>query len=173
MAGLSASVEVLRDERGVPTIYADTLDDLMFAQGYVHAQDRFYEMDVRRHVTAGRLSEMFGASQVATDSFLRTMGWRRVADQEIALLSDTSLQILDAYANGVNAYLADRPAADVSLEYSVLGLINPSYEIEPKNYFRPIPSNAINRSSSRATSQSRLRRRPFALSQFQRRLCPL
>lgn len=131
VAGLSASVEVLRDERGVPTIYADTLDDLMFAQGYVHAQDRFYEMDVRRHITAGRLSEMFGASQVATDSFLRTMGWRRVADQEIALLSDTSLQILDAYANGVNAYLADRPAADVSLEYSVLGLINPSYEIEP------------------------------------------
>lgn len=129
--GLSASVEILRDERGVPTIYADTLDDLMFAQGFVHAQDRFYEMDVRRHITAGRLSEMFGASQITTDSFLRTMGWRRVAEQEIGLLSERSRQILDSYSRGVNAYLADRSAADVSLEYSVLGLINPGYEIEP------------------------------------------
>jgi len=131
VSGLAATVEVLRDERGVPTIYADSLDDLLFAQGYVHAQDRFYEMDVRRHITAGRLSEMFGASQVATDSFLRTLGWRRVAEQELSLLSDKSLQVLDAYSAGVNAYLADRAPASVSLEYSVLGLINPKYQIEP------------------------------------------
>jgi penicillin amidase len=131
VAGLSGTVDVMRDERGVPTIYADSVDDLMFAQGFVHAQDRFYEMDVRRHITAGRLSEMFGAGQVQTDSFLRTLGWRRVAEQELALLDERSTRILAAYSAGVNAYLADRAPADISLEYSVLGLINPSYTIEP------------------------------------------
>lgn len=131
LSGLSASVDVLRDERGIPTIYADSVDDLMFAQGYVHAQDRFYEMDVRRHITAGRLSEMFGESQVQTDAFLRTLGWRRVAEAELPLLDERSTRILAAYSAGVNAYLADRAPADISLEYSVLGLINPSYAIEP------------------------------------------
>ena len=60
MPGLSASVEVVRDDHGIPQLYADTDADLMRAQGYVHAQERFFEMDVRRHVTAGRLSELFG-----------------------------------------------------------------------------------------------------------------
>ena len=131
LAGLSAPVDVLRDERGVPTLYADTMDDLLFAQGYVHAQDRFYEMDVRRHITAGRLSEMFGKDQVPTDSFLRTMGWRKVAEEELGLLDEKSLRILAAYSQGVNAYLQDRSPADISLEYSVIGLINPDYEIQP------------------------------------------
>jgi len=131
LAGLGSTVEVLRDERGIPTIYADSVDDLMFAQGFVHAQDRFYEMDVRRHITAGRLSEMFGEGQVQTDAFLRTLGWRNIAEQELSLLDDRSTKILAAYSAGVNAYLADRSPADISLEYSVLGLINPSYAIEP------------------------------------------
>ncbi len=65
---LSGQVEVKRDAMGVPQIYADNETDLFRAQGYVQAQDRFYEMDVRRHVTAGRLSEMFGEGQVETDS---------------------------------------------------------------------------------------------------------
>jgi penicillin amidase len=60
LPGLSAQVEVFRDGYGVPHIYADNAEDLFEAQGFVHAQDRFYEMDIRRHVTAGRLSELFG-----------------------------------------------------------------------------------------------------------------
>ena len=131
VAGLQSTVDVVRDERGVPVIYADTLADLMFAQGYVHAQDRFWEMDVRRHITAGRLSEMFGKSAVPTDAFIRTLGWRRIAEEELALLSDASLRMLDSYAAGVNAYLDGRSKADISLEYSVLGLQNPDYVIEP------------------------------------------
>ena len=83
MPGLSAQVEVFRDEYGVPQIYADNAEDLFEAQGFVHAQDRFYEMDFRRHMTAGRLSELFGASQVETDTYIRTLGWRRVAEQEL------------------------------------------------------------------------------------------
>ena len=86
MPGPAASVEVVRDEHGIPQVYADTDDDLMRAQGYVHAQERFFEMDVRRHVTAGRLSEIFGEDALETDRFIRTMGWRRVAEQEWPLL---------------------------------------------------------------------------------------
>ena len=129
--GLGADVEVLRDAQGVPTVVGDTSYDLFFAQGFVHAQDRFWEMDVRRHITAGRLSEMFGASQVETDTFVRTLGWRQVAEQELQLLDPDTLDALNAYADGVNAYLADRSPAHVSLEYALLGVTTRGYEIEP------------------------------------------
>ncbi len=85
--GLGADVEVLRDAHGIPQLYADTDADLMRAQGYVHAQERFFEMDFRRHVTAARLSELFGEDTLETDRFIRTMGWRRVAEREWALLA--------------------------------------------------------------------------------------
>ena len=120
--GLMGQVEVLRDSYGVPHIYADNPEDLFEAQGYVHAQDRFFEMDFRRHLAAGQLSELFGPSQVETDVYVRTLGWRRVAEQELALLAPSTRRYLDAYADGVNAYLADRTAADLSLEYSLLKL---------------------------------------------------
>ena len=97
VVGLQQPVDVLRDERGVPQIYADTPDDLFFAQGYVHAQDRFYEMDFRRHITSGRLSEMFGTSQIDTDKFLRVSGWRRVAERELPMLSAETRRNLDGY----------------------------------------------------------------------------
>ncbi|HEX6757623.1 MAG TPA: penicillin acylase family protein, partial [Propionibacteriaceae bacterium] len=118
--GLKGQVEVLRDSYGVPHIYADNPEDLFEAQGYVHAQDRFFEMDFRRHLAAGRLSELFGPSQVETDAYVRTLGWRRVAQRELALLAPSTRRYLDAYAAGVNAYLAGRTAADLSLEYSLL-----------------------------------------------------
>ena len=131
VSGLQSPVEVVRDSRGIPQVYADSPHDLFFAQGYVQAQDRFWEMDVRRHITAGRLSEMFGASQVDTDTFLRISGWYRVAQQELAMLSPASRQHLDDYSAGVNAYLADHAGATASLEYVVLGLQNSAYTIEP------------------------------------------
>ncbi|MFB7891895.1 penicillin acylase family protein [Microbacterium sp. NPDC056044] len=130
-AGLEAEVTVQRDVLGIPTITADSSHDLFFAQGYVHAQDRFWEMDFRRHVTSGRLSEMFGASQLGTDEFLRTLGWHAIAEQEVDALDATERAYYDAYAEGVNAYLADHQGADASFEYAVLGLQNSDYEIEP------------------------------------------
>ncbi len=130
-AGLNSDVTVQRDELGIPVIFADSSHDLFFAQGYVHAQDRFWEMDFRRHVTSGRLSELFGESQVGTDAFLRTLGWHAIAEQEVEALDETTRSYYDAYAEGVNAYLADHDGADVSLEYAVLGLQNADYEIEP------------------------------------------
>jgi len=129
--GLKGQVEVLRDSYGVPNIYADNPEDLFLAQGYVHAQDRFFEMDFRRHLAAGRLSELFGASQVESDAYIRTLGWRRVAEQELALLAPSTRRYLDAYAAGVNAYLAGRSAADLSLEYSLLRLQGLRYTPEP------------------------------------------
>jgi len=118
--GLSAPVEVLRDEQGIPQIYADTTEDLMAAQGYVAAQDRFYEMDVRRHATAGRLAELFGPDALESDLYVRTMGWRRVAERELPLLDPGTRRALAAYARGVNAYLDGRSAGSISLEYAVL-----------------------------------------------------
>ena len=122
VSGLKGQVEVLRDSYGVPHIYADNPEDLFQAQGYVHAQDRFFEMDFRRHLAAGRLSELFGVSQLETDAYVRTLGWRRAAEQELTLLAPSTRRYLDAYAAGVNAYLAGRSAADISLEYSLLRL---------------------------------------------------
>ncbi|WP_200948665.1 penicillin acylase family protein [Microbacterium sp. Root61] len=129
--GLNGEVEVLRNDLGVATIVADDPHDLFFTEGYVHAQDRFWEMDFRRHVTSGRVSELFGESQLGTDKFLRTLGWHEIAEQEVKALDDTSRAYYEAYADGVNAYLAEHEGADVSLEYAVLGLQNSDYEIEP------------------------------------------
>ncbi|WP_328991278.1 penicillin acylase family protein [Kribbella sp. NBC_01245] len=130
LPGLDAEVEVVRDANGIPQIYADNAGDLFAAQGYVHAQDRFFEMDFRRHVTAGRLSELFGADALETDKFVRTLGWRRVAERELKMLEPTTRAYLDAYAKGVNAYLEKNQGSGVSLEYAVLSLQGEDYRPE-------------------------------------------
>jgi penicillin G amidase len=132
LSGLTAKVTVLRDGRGVPQIYADNPQDLFRAQGYVAAQDRFFEMDMRRHITAGRLSEMVGQDGVQTDRVIRTMGWRRVAEAELPTLAPTTRQYLQAYADGVNAYIKAAGSPDkMGLEYTVLGQKFPDYRVEP------------------------------------------
>lgn len=129
--GLTSSVTVTRDARGIPTITADNSADLFRAQGYVSAQDRFFEMDLRRHITAGRLAELVGQPGVETDAVIRTMGWRRVAEQELPKLRPETRQYLQAYADGVNAYLhkAESPG-ELSLEYTLLARNNPGYRVE-------------------------------------------
>ncbi|MCX8061570.1 MAG: penicillin acylase family protein, partial [Anaerolineales bacterium] len=128
---LDQAVEIIRDRMGIPHIYAATLHDLFYAQGYVHAQDRFWQMDFWRHIGSGQLAELFGASQVQTDAFLRTLGWSQLAEQEYALLSEESKAILNAYSSGVNAYLKDHQGAALSLEYAILGVMNRDYVVEP------------------------------------------
>ncbi|WNO74039.1 penicillin acylase family protein [Streptomyces sp. AM8-1-1] len=129
--GLSGQVDVKRDDFGIPQIYADTDEDLFRAQGFVQAQDRFWEMDVRRHMTAGRLSEMFGSGQVDTDAFLRTLGWREVAQQEYdKILSPQTKKFLQAYADGVNSYLKGKDGKELSVEYAALSFTN-DYKPEP------------------------------------------
>lgn len=103
--GLQAPVEVVRDRWGVPHIYARTEHDLFFAQGYVHAQDRLWQMEVNRRTASGRLSEWFGERTLATDRFLRTLGLRGAAALEWGLLSAETRMALRSYAAGVNAFL--------------------------------------------------------------------
>lgn len=129
LKGLEDPVTVQRDREGIPQVYADSSSDLFTAQGYVQAQDRFWEMDVRRHMTSGRLSEMFGPGQVKTDAFLRTLGWRKVAEREYAGLSKETKDNLKSYTAGVNAYLKDHKGSAASLEYAALDLSN-SYSPE-------------------------------------------
>lgn len=133
LTGLNADVTVIRDERGVPQIYADDPVDLFMAQGYVNAQDRFFQMDYRRHLTAGRMAELVGdvPTAISADKAIRTMGWRRVAEAEWDLLNPQTRAYLTAYADGVNAYLADRSPSQVALEYTVLGMNVTVEDIEP------------------------------------------
>lgn len=133
LRGLTGPVEIVRDARGVPNVYADTPEDLFLAQGFVAAQDRFFEMDLRRHVTAGRLAELVGPDGVATDRLVRTLGWRRVAAAELPLLHAYTRRYLQAYADGVNAYLRSEgeSPSSIALEYTALAVRAPGYRIEP------------------------------------------
>ena len=132
IAGLDGPVDIYRDGMGIPHIYASSTHDLFMAQGYVHAQDRFWQMDFWRHVGSGRLSEMLGKNALDTDKFLRTLGWRQTAEQEYAMLDAESRAILDNYTAGVNAYIQSREPVELSLEYLILtGVLNPDYTIEP------------------------------------------
>lgn len=132
VSGLDGPVEVIRDEMGIPHIYATTTHDLFMAQGFVHAQDRFWQMDVWRHIGAGTLSAMFGSDQVEDDAFIRTMGWGRLAEAQYEAADDQSKVMLDAYAEGVNAYIGDRAPGALSFEYTILKLaVNRGYEPEP------------------------------------------
>lgn len=130
LAGLATPVDVRRDAQGVPHIYADTAEDLFRAQGYVHAQDRFFDMDFRRHVTSGRLSEWFGEDYIETDAFIRTLGWHQVAKQELARLEPASRGYLEAYAAGVNSYLESHRGSRLSAEYT-WGLFGPESNPAP------------------------------------------
>ena len=131
LEGLDAPVDVYRDEMGIPHIYATTSHDLFMAQGYIHAQDRFWQMDFWRHAGSGRLSEIVGEVTLDNDIYLRTLGWRQAAEQEYANFDPDYKAFLEAYAEGVNAYIQDKDPVEISLEYAVLPLINSNYTIEP------------------------------------------
>lgn len=101
--GLAAPAVVVRDEAGIAHITADSTHDLFFAQGYVHASERMWQMEVWRHIGAGRLAELFGESQLDTDRFIRTLGWRAAAQRDLDATGDATRAVLDAYTDGVNA----------------------------------------------------------------------
>ena len=113
LAGLSAPVEVLRDRYGIPHIFATNLEDASYALGFVHAQDRLWQMEMNRRIAAGRVSEIVGAGGLETDRFLRTLGVRRSAEANLRTLDAETRKLLDAYAAGVNAFLASGPALPV------------------------------------------------------------
>ena len=127
--GLQSKVDVVRDGMGVPHLYASTPHDLFFAQGYVHAQDRFWQMEFWRRIGSGRLSEILGESALEDDKFIRTVGWHRTAQQELELLGEER-ELLQAYADGVNAYLSVNQGK-LGLEFILLGLTGVDFQPEP------------------------------------------
>jgi penicillin G amidase len=133
LPGLQGQVTVVRDSKGIPQIYASSAADLFLAQGYVQAQDRFWQMDVDRHITSGTLASMFGAGKndanVQSDAFIQTMDWRGVAQKEYDTeLSSATKGYLQDFSAGVNAWLKQHPGgAGASLEYAMLGAAHSGY----------------------------------------------
>lgn len=119
LSGLQQPVKIVRDEHGVPTIRAQSEGDAFFALGFVHAQDRLWQMDVMRRTGQGRLSEVVGTQGLRIDRFMRTLGIYRLAQAEIANLDRKTLDVLESYAAGVNAYIQSHPGA-WPLEYYLL-----------------------------------------------------
>jgi penicillin G amidase len=117
--GISSQVRVVRDEHGVPTIEAATLEDLFFAQGYVTAQDRLWQMDIMRRAAAGELSEVIGDATVKMDREERVLGLRVAAEAAEKNISARDRAYFDAYARGVNAFIESHRDR-LSLEFRLL-----------------------------------------------------
>ncbi len=117
--GLKESVSVVRDVHGVPHIRASSLHDLWFAQGFVHAQDRLWQMEVDRRQAVGRLAEILGESALESDRVLRRVGLGRAAEREWAQANAAYRAVVEPYVAGINAFLAsDEP---LPIEFEVLG----------------------------------------------------
>ncbi len=116
---LENPVEIVRDRHAIPHIIGQRIADVIFAQGYAHAQDRLWQMEFQRRVGAGRLAEVVGADALPADRFMRMLGLYHLAEASIPHLSDTSLAWLNAYADGVNAFL-DRRSGPLPPEFILL-----------------------------------------------------
>ena len=136
LAGLEKPVDIFRDEFGVPHIMATSEHDLLFGLGFVHAQDRLWQMDVTRRAGQGRLSEIFGEKTVPFDKMFRIIGIRRISENVEESISRESHQRLQWYADGVNALIAAQKGK-YPIEFDVLG-----YEPEP---WAPVHSIMIGR----------------------------
>jgi len=121
LPGLSAPVQVIRDRWGVPHIYAASSEDLFMAQGYVHAQDRLWQMEFQRRAALGQLAELFGAIALDSDRFVRILGFGRVARREAELLDDEPRQMIEAYVRGVNAFI-EQHTGNLPIEFTILRL---------------------------------------------------
>ena len=121
LAGLSAPVKVLRDELGVPYIFAGNTPDLLRAQGFVTAQNRLMQMELFRATWRGELAATFGADALPSDIRMRVLGMRRNGDRHAAKLDASARAYLQAFADGINAYVQDH-GGDHPIELKVAGL---------------------------------------------------
>lgn len=121
LVGLGAPVSVDLDDRGLPTIHAQSLDDANRVQGYLTARERLFQMELMRRKADGRLAELVGAGALPLDRLHRIYGFREVAEAAALLLGPAERRSLEAYAAGVNAFIAQRPGR-WGLEFQFLGL---------------------------------------------------
>lgn len=129
LAGLQNQVTIRRDERGIPFIEAANESDLYFAQGYATAADRLWQMDLLRRTARGELAEIFGRVVLEEDKRRRTYGFARVAEESSARLAPATRAPLEAYARGVNAYIASLDAAQLPPEFRLLGFRPRAWQI--------------------------------------------
>jgi penicillin amidase len=122
VSGLSGSVEIIRDVDVIPHIYAQNERDTLFGLGYVHAQDRLWQMEFQRRIGNGRLSEILGESTLATDRFLRTLGVHRAARSAWEELDPDTRTDIDAYVAGINAFVDNHNGSALPPEFTILGV---------------------------------------------------
>ncbi|MBI1884851.1 MAG: penicillin acylase family protein [Chloroflexi bacterium] len=134
LQGLTAPVEVIRDRWGVPHLYAQNLRDLLFASGYVQAQDRLWQMELHRRRACGTLAELFGPRVLEIDRMIRRVGLRRAAEREWDETRAENRASLEAYCEGVNAYIE---GGRLPVEFTVL-----RYRPQP---WRPVDTLAFGR----------------------------
>ena len=120
IAGLAQPVEILRDRWGVAHIYAKTVQDLFFAQGFVAAQDRLYQIEIWRRTGSGELAEIFGPEYVSRDRIARLVRYRGDMEAEWASYSPHSREIAEAFTSGINAYV-ERNRDNLPIEFELLG----------------------------------------------------
>src|SRR5438132_688856 len=120
IVGLHDRVTIRRDERGIPYIEAANEEDLYFAQGYITASDRLWQMDLLRRTVRGELAEIFGAGALSQDKLHRTFGFGRIIDENATHLTGKLKVALDAYAQGVNAYIASLTPQSLPPEFGIL-----------------------------------------------------
>jgi penicillin amidase len=133
VSGLTGKVEIIRDSYGIPHIYANTQHDLFFAQGYTQAQDRWWQMEFFRHTASGRIEELVGKNEslISADIFLKTLGWHRIAEEEAKTLEPEYMSHLQAFSDGVNAYITSRNPEKLSLTYAILKLTGVKPKVKP------------------------------------------
>lgn len=139
---LTKATTITRDAYGVPFVDAENPQDLFFAQGYAHAQDRLFHMDLARRQAMGQMAALVGPqhSALTTDTLARTLGFERIARAELAELTPQTRSALQSYADGINAYLAARPVTHTDVSLVVLGSI---VELPPITPWEPVHSLAI------------------------------
>ncbi|MBM3709464.1 MAG: penicillin acylase family protein [Actinobacteria bacterium] len=125
LQGLIKKVEIIRDRWGIPHIYADNLHDLFFAQGFTHAQDRLWQMEIFRRTAVGKLSELFGEIALETDRASRTFGFNRIGKIDLESASKDIHEIIHAYTDGVNAFIK-HPTLKMPVEFTLL-----KYRVKP------------------------------------------
>lgn len=121
IAGLAGDVEIVRDRHGIPHIEAESRADAVFALGFVHGQDRLWQMEFQRRLGSGRLAEAVGPNGLTADRFFRTLGIRRVSEAALQHLAPSERATLDAYVAGVNAFLEHRTGL-LPPEFLMLGI---------------------------------------------------
>ena len=126
--GLHDPATVIRDRSGIIQITAGDRHDLFLAQGYVHAQERMWQMEISRRIGAGRLAELFGEGQVDRDRYIRTLGWRDAAQHDLDAMSPETTAILQAYSEGINAWI-DEHNGRLSTPFVVTDLLGGHLDI--------------------------------------------